>query len=66
MVLSAEQRQQNVVVTQANDEILPQVCGLIGLGSPADGSYAELLFHDPRAPSMYGSTSKKVTQIVIW
>ena len=59
MVLSAAQRQQNAVVTQANGKPLPQVCGMLGLKSPAD-AYAELLFHDPTPPSMFGSAPKKV------
>ena len=60
MALFAAQRQQNAVVAQANDDDFPQVCGLLGLKSPAGGAYAELLFHDPTAPSMFGSAPKKV------
>ena len=60
MVLSGVQRQQNAVVAQPTDSV-PQVCGLLGLHSPSDGAYADVLFHDPRAPSMFGSSPKKVT-----
>ena len=66
MVLSGMQRQQNAVVTQDSSvQMLPQACGLLGLKSPADGAFADLLFHDPTPARMFGPAPKKVTTFKI-